>query len=163
MFLVFTSCNEEKLDYYNPSVDLFVKQLKAGTYNTRNDVGIVDIPLFSAQHIPELLEYVEDMTEIPSFPLPTISSQVGGRARLGECMLWVIESIRLGYPASLGCKLVKREADNYEGIYFLTNEEVLEVVKSYRHWWDTTRSLPPYLSVHPFGIDPLWDSPYRWW
>lgn len=31
--LALTGCSKETLDYNNPDVDLFVKQLKAGTYN----------------------------------------------------------------------------------------------------------------------------------
>lgn len=34
-----TGCSEETLDYNNPNVELFVKQLKAGTYNTKNEKG----------------------------------------------------------------------------------------------------------------------------
>ena len=49
-----------------------------------------------------------------------------GKIRLGECMLWVIESIRQGTPPSLGCKMVLANAENYEAIYFLTDEEVLD-------------------------------------
>lgn len=35
MALMLTGCGKETLDYNNPDVDLFVKQLKSGTYNTK--------------------------------------------------------------------------------------------------------------------------------
>lgn len=157
------SCSEETLDYNNPNVKLFVKQLKAGRYNTTNDNGVVDIPKFTQKHIPELLKYAEDMTEISSFPLPSMPSHYGGRARLGECMLWVIEGIRLGYPPSQGCKLLHKDADAYEGIYFLTNEQVLEVAVLYRKWWEKVENPNPIWSIDLLAYDPLRSSDYRWW
>lgn len=157
------SCSEDELDYHNPDVRVFIKQLKSGTYNTKNANGIVEVPLFTSKHIPQLLRYTEDMTEIPSFPLPSISSQFGGKARLGECVLWIIEAIRLGYYPSLGCKLLHRDAESYEGIYFLTNEEVLDAAARYRRWWETVENSETRLFVDPWMIDPLADSNYRWW
>lgn len=159
----FAGCSEEQVDLYDPDVKLFVKQLKSGTYNTKNMAGIVQVPEFSPKHIPQLLSYMDDMTEIPSFPLPTISSQYGGRARLGECMLWIVEAIRLGYPPSLGCKLVYKDAEDYEGIYFLTNSEVQEVVSLYRDWWEKVEKANPIEAMYLWEIEPLAHSNYRWW
>ena len=68
MALMLTGCGKETLDYNNPDVDLFVKQLKSGTYNTKNEKGIVEVPHFTEEDIPELLNYAEDLTIIPSFP-----------------------------------------------------------------------------------------------
>lgn len=157
-----TGCSEETLDYHDPDVRLFVKQLKAGTYNTKNANGIVEVPLFTSKHIPQLLRYAEDLTEIPSFPLQSISSHFGGKARLGECILWTIEGIRLGYHPSLGCKPVYRNAEGYEGIYFLTNEELLEAAALYRAWWERVENPSTHLA-NPWGVDPLAGSKYRWW
>lgn len=158
-----TACQEDTMDYYNPEVRLFVRQLKAGSYATTNDMGVIEVPKFTQRHIPELLKFVEDTSEIPSFPLPSMFSQFGGKPRLGECILWVIESIRLGHEPSMGCKLVTRDADNYDGIYFLTNEEVLEVATLYRRWWDQVKNPNPVWSVELWTIDPLQGSNYRWW
>lgn len=156
-------CNNGELIYDDPDVKLFVKQLKAGTYQTKSPQGYVEVPLFTEEHIPELLNYVEDLTIIPSFPMPPISSYFGEKIRLGESLLWIIESIRLGHPASLGCKMVYANADNYEGIYFLSDEEVLEVAQLYKNWWEF-RSFPKTRwSVDPCYDDPLCRSGYRWW
>lgn len=160
---VATGCSDEVMDYHNPDVKVFVKQLKSGTYNTKNANGIVEVPLFTSKHIPQLLRYTEDMTEIPSFPLSSISSHFGGKARLGECMLWIIEGIRLGYSPSLGCKLLHRNADGYEGIYFLTNEEVLKAAVLYRLWWETVESPDQHSFINLWIVDPLATSDYRWW
>lgn len=158
-----TACNEDAVDYYKPEVRLFVRQLKAGNYNTTNEMGVIEVPQFTQRHIPELLKFVEDTSEIPSFPLPAMFSQFGGKPRLGECVLWIIESIRLGHEPSMGCKLVTKDADNYDGIYFLTNEEVLEVAALYRRWWELVKNPNPVWSVDLWMIDPLQDSNYRWW
>ncbi|KAA6312761.1 hypothetical protein EZS27_036362 [termite gut metagenome] len=71
------SCNEERLDYYNPDVKLFIRQLKAGTYHTKSPLGVVEVPLFNEEDVPELLQYSDDLTKIRSFPLPFVSSGEG--------------------------------------------------------------------------------------
>ncbi|MDL2212420.1 DUF4943 domain-containing protein [Bacteroides sp. OttesenSCG-928-E20] len=156
-------CSMEALDFYDPDVRLFMKQLKAGTYNTKNDQGTVVIPMFTYKHVDELLYYADDMTEIPSFPLHTISSYYGGKPRLGECVLWIVESIRIGQPPSMGCKLVTKDALNYEGIYFLTNEQVLEAVSLYRQWWKMIDTQDSNSLLRYWPYDPLAESDYRWW
>src|SRR3712207_2632484 len=112
------SCSEEALDYNHPNVDLFVKQLKTGKYSTQSPDGLSSMPRFTSQDIEGLLKYVEDLTVIPSFPLAPVSYSAGGKLRLGECILWTVETIRLGNNASMGCKMVHTDAENYEGIYF---------------------------------------------
>lgn len=37
MVVSFAGCTSEEMDYENPNVSLFVKQLKAGTYNMKNE------------------------------------------------------------------------------------------------------------------------------
>lgn len=82
-------CGKETLDYNNPDVDLFVKQLKSGTYNTKNEKGIVEVPHFTEEDIPELLAYAEDLSVIPAFP--SVYNSNSGKIRLGECILWTVE------------------------------------------------------------------------
>ena len=60
----------------------------------KNEKGVVEVPHFTEEDIPELLKYAEDLTIIPSFP--SVYNTNNGKIRLGECMLWVIESIRQG-------------------------------------------------------------------
>ncbi|NDV59805.1 DUF4943 family protein [Bacteroides sp. 519] len=163
LLFIVASCTEEAVDYYNPDVKLFVKHLKAGTYNTKNEKGAVVVPMFSYKHIAELLRYADDMTEIPSFPLPTLSSHYGGKPRLGECILWIIESIRIGQPASMGCKIVHKDAMNYEGIYFLTSEQVVEAALLYREWWRKIDTQDSNSLLRYWPLDPLAESDYRWW
>lgn len=159
--VVYTGCSDDILDYNDPNVDLFVRQLKAGKYNTKNDKGVVEVPLFTEEDIPALLKYAEDMTLISSFP--TIYTGNNGKIRLGECMLWVIESIRLGFPPSMGCQMVHANAENYEAKFFLTDEEVLDAATCYRRWWENKQYPRTVWTIDPCYDEPLCGTGYRWW
>ena len=125
----FVSCSEEALDYNHPDVDLFVHQLKEGNLPVPTVDGASQMPKFTTKDIAALLDYADDLSVIPSFSLAPISYSAGGKLRLGECLLWTVETIRLGHNASMGCKMVHIGAENYEGIYFLSDEEVLDAIK----------------------------------
>ena len=101
-----TSCSEEELDYNHPDVEVFVKQLKHGDFKVQSADGESPMPKFEVEDIGRLLEYADDLSVIPSFPLAPVSYSAGGKLRLGECLLWTIETIRLGHIASMGCKMV---------------------------------------------------------
>lgn len=161
MIVAITGCSEEKLDYYNPDVALFVKQLKAGNYNTKNEKGMIEVPHFAEKDIPALLKYSEDLDIIPSFP--SAYNGNSGKIRLGECILWTVEGIRLGFPASLGCKMVQANAQNYEAVYFLSNEEVLDAAARYRRWWESRQYPRTAWTIDPCYDEPLCGSGYRWW
>ena len=113
------------------------------------------------EDIPELLNYAEDLTIIPSFP--SVYNMNNGKIRLGECMLWVIESIRQGTPPSLGCKMVLANAENYEALYFLTDEEVLDAAACYRRWWEERQYPKTRWTIDPCYDEPLCGTGYRWW
>lgn len=159
--LAYMGCSNEELDYNNPNVTLFVKKIKSGTYNIKNERGVVEVPHFTEKDIPELLKYAEDLTVIPSFP--SVYNTNSGKIRLGECMLWVIEEIRQGTDPSLGCKMVLANAENYEPAYFLTDEEVLDAVACYRRWWEGRKFPKTVWSIDPCYDNPLCGSGYRWW
>ncbi|MCD8165922.1 MAG: DUF4943 domain-containing protein [Bacteroides sp.] len=139
VLLLITACNREELNYHNPDVKLFIKQLKAGTYKTEGPNGYVSVPDFEVAHIEELLKYADDMTIVSKFPAPPVSRYSLTDYTLGEGILWTVETIRLGRWASLGCKLVRREATSYDRIFFLNEEELTEVVQIYRNWWENYR------------------------
>ncbi|MDR0891421.1 MAG: DUF4943 domain-containing protein [Mediterranea sp.] len=154
-------CSSEELDYNNPSVSLFVKQLKAGDYRTTNDKGVVAIPHFTQKDIPALLKNARDLTIIPSFP--SVYNMNNGKIRLGECMLWIIEKIRRGTAPSIGCKMVLANAENYEPLYFLTDEEALDAASCYQRWWDERQYPRTRWTIDPCYDDPLCGTGYRWW
>ena len=77
--------------------------------------------------------------------------------------MWVIESIRLGIPASMGCNMVEANAENYEAIYFLSDEEVLDAAARYRRWWENRHYPRTAWTIDPCYDEPLCGSGYRWW
>lgn len=158
------SCkNSEVIDFDHPDVNLFVKQLKAGNYNTKSPEGFVEVPNFNKEHIPALLEYATDMSPIFMFPLPPISSHVVSDIKLGECMIWIVETIRIGDYASLGCRMVRANAENYEAQYFLSDQEILDAVAHYKAWWESNSLPKTRWSIDPCFDDPLCGTNYRWW
>ena len=159
----FVSCSEEALDYNHPDVDLFVHQLKEGNLPVPTVDGASQMPKFTTKDIAALLDYADDLSVIPSFSLAPISYSAGGKLRLGECLLWTVETIRLGHNASMGCKMVHIGAENYVGIYFLSDEEVLDAVARYRHWWENRQYPRTVWTVDPCWNEPLCGSDYMWW
>ena len=129
----FVSCTEETLDYNNPDVDLFVKQLKAGKYSVESPEGLNTIPRFTVDDIGDLLKYAE------------------------------VETIHLGQNASMGCKMVHVDAENYEGIYFLSDDEVLDASARYRRWWENRKYPRTMWTIDPCYDEPLCGSGYMWW
>jgi hypothetical protein len=161
LMALLSSCSNTKIDYNNPDVETFVKQLKRGEYDTKDEHGIVTVPRFKEKDIPALLSHADDLTLIPNFP--TMYNSTSGKIRLGECLLWIVETIRLGSPASMGCNMVEANADNYEAIYFLTDAQVVDAVERYRYWWEN-RQLPRTIwTIDPCYDEPLCGSGYRWW
>lgn len=163
LFLPLVSCTEDTLDYEHPDVELFVKQLKNGELAAQGLDGATPMPKFTIRDIGELLEYADDLSVIPAFPLAPVSYSAGGKLRLGECLLWIVETIRLGHNASMGCKMVHVDAENYEGIYFLSDEEVQDAVARYRHWWENRKYPRTVWTIDPCWNEPLCGSGYMWW
>ena len=132
-------------------------------YRLRYVEGLNTIPRFTVDDIGDLLKYAEDLTVIPSFPLAPVSYSAGGKLRLGECILWTVETIRLGQNASMGCKMVRADAENYEGIYFLSDEDVLDAAARYRRWWESRKYPRTMWTIDPSYDEPLCGSGYMWW
>jgi hypothetical protein len=90
--LILISCQKSHWD--NPTVDQFVTMIKKGNYNSPY------LPNFQPKDIERLLHYANDFQKINSFPINTISSYMPTEYRLGECLLWTVESVRLNYDQS---------------------------------------------------------------
>lgn len=163
VLLITAGCSDSRFDYENPEVKVFVNQLRLGTFKVKTVDGKPVMPNFKIDDIGELLKYSEDLSSIPQFPLAPISYKGGGNLRLGECLLWVVESIRIEHNASLGCKMVHRTADNYEGIFFLNDQEVLDAARHYKTWWKEYKELPMEDVLFFVLESPLDDTPYMWW
>lgn len=87
--LVLLSCQKDHLN--DPTVKQFVTMLKAGNYDSSF------LPDFRPDDIERLLYYANDFQKIENFPVNPISSFMPPEFRLGECLMWTIESIRLHY------------------------------------------------------------------
>ncbi|GAE83665.1 hypothetical protein JCM10512_1956 [Bacteroides reticulotermitis JCM 10512] len=59
--------------------------------------------------------------------------------------------------------MVKANAENYEAIYFLTDEEVLDAATCYRRWWEGRKYPKTYWTIDPCYDEPLCGTGYRWW
>jgi len=146
-------------DFLNePDVKTFVRQIKDGSYDIRNKNGELELPNFTHYHISELLEFVEDMSEISIYPL-SAAGTMPKHPRLGVCLLWTVEGIRVGkkFP-TFNCLLtIKTE----EGVREATDDEAKEVANLYRLWW---KPLLPYrLGQDKYLINPLEETPYHWY
>jgi hypothetical protein len=96
-------CEKDKFDIDNPDVEIFVKQLKNGTYDcyekgeTGENLWLL-MPKFTRSHIPSLIAFAKDTTHITNYPINPISSRrpfPQGREYfiLSECLLWTVEGM----------------------------------------------------------------------
>ena len=131
LLLILVACQEEEFNPNAPSVDQFVKSLRSGEYS---------------QNQP-----------IPNFQ--PVSSFLPQKLRLGECLLWTIESIRVShgqeltsierYP-SLNPILINSPTQRNEG-QSATDEEVLEAVQAYSDWWNDPASFEQKRTINPLA------------
>jgi len=164
---IIIGCEKGKFDIDNPKVEIFVKQLKNGTYDCyekgENGENLwLLMPKFTPNHISSLIEFANDTTHISDFPINPISSRrpyPEGREYfiLGECLLWTVEGIRNGYGyGSLDPFLINTalaESVRYRG---LNGDEILIVRDIYKGWWDN------YKDNNRMDKYPLEDTSYRW-
>jgi hypothetical protein len=87
--LILISCEKDHIS--SPTVDQFVSMIKKGNYNSPY------LPNFQPEDIERLLYYSNDFQIIEEFPINSISSYMPTEFRLGECLLWTVESVRLNY------------------------------------------------------------------
>lgn len=167
-------------DVNNPDVALFVSQLKAGTYNSykKDEFGQnlwLEMPKFTAAHIPALLEFAKDTASIYQFPLNPISSRTPYPSDrnyfiLGEGLLWIVEGIRVGATtastamglpefkfASLDPYLIKGSPFTLEVKKGLTKSEILQVRELYYNWWYGS-----YIPEWWLRTPPLEGTDYSW-
>jgi hypothetical protein len=158
-------CQKDNFNPKNPDVELFVYQLKNGTYNCyeKGEKGEnlwLIMPEFKEKHIPELLELAKDTSHILNFPVNPMSSRTPvpyGRNYfiLGECLLWIVEGIRNDktFP-SLDPYMVRISPEfNASG---LSGAEILSVWQLYHNWWNTNKK------GNWQKINPLEGNSYKW-
>jgi hypothetical protein len=163
ILFVLASCHKEDRSFYDyPEVDDYIQMLKEGTYSVTDENGYRAVPNFRKEQISELLEYVDDLTIMPErYPIKPIAS-ANGSIRLGEGLLWTIEGIARNekYPTNSGNLVKEAMIDGEKAYISVTDEEVLEVAKLYKLWWNGQY---PFNKVHDKNsVHPLEDTPYLW-
>jgi hypothetical protein len=155
-------CKEE-FDLNDPDVDLFVDLVIRGEYKSRY------LPSFTPGDISELLRFSDNFIEIKTFPVSPISSYWPPKFRLGECLLWTIESIRLSYDISNKIKkfpslvptLVRTDISSNDPVErMLDNAKLFDVYNLYKKWWEDNK----HRNFEEFrDINPLRESNYEWY
>jgi uncharacterized protein (TIGR02145 family) len=151
---------DETSYWSNPNVNQYVKMLKDGTYNT------LYIPHFLPKDIDSLLLYSNDFQIIKRYPLNPFSSYTLSKARLGECLMWTVESIRLNYDKTM-------EIDKFPSLapqlYFncgtlckqvASLDDLNRAYNLYKTWWSDNKAKD--FSEFRY-INPLEDDVLRWW
>ena len=160
-FISLLSCNkEETVDYNTITVDKYIELLKAGKYQ------FSELPAFTSNDIPALLQYRNDTTIITDFPHNMISSLWGPDCKLGVYVLWTIESVR---AVAINSKYLIGRFPSQNPILALRSTGELQVdndetahkiaAKAYNDWWENNKTKP----FDEFkNIDPLGETDYRW-
>jgi hypothetical protein len=152
-------CDKDSEELKNIDVEKYVEQLKKGGYES------FDLPAFTYNDIPALLEYRNETQTITDFPHNGISSLWMPECSLGMYVLWTIESIRavaidseylIGRFPSQNPIVQQRE----EPFDLESGNEIQEMVsKAYYDWWEDNK----HKNFDNFkNIDPLSDLEYRW-
>lgn len=142
-------------------VDKFVQELKQNEYTD------AFLPQFVPEEIPYLLEYADDFREIDRFPVNLYSSFYPQSFRLGECLLWTIESIRIShgnsdkfssFPSLVPIAIEVSTRNEYASME-VSEDELYEIFQLYLNWWNDNKERP----FEDFrGIDPLDGYNYDW-
>jgi hypothetical protein len=157
LIFIFPGC--EKDHWTNPDVDQFVSMLKKGTYND------MFIPNYQPADIERLLHFANDFQTIKSFPVNPISSFMPTELRLGECLMWTIESIRLKYDKTNGFErfpslvpqLIIPGGTMEPGV--ATSDDLARAYNLYSKWWYENKSK----AFDDFrNINPLEDAVLMW-
>jgi hypothetical protein len=165
--ILITGCSKDKFNIDKPDVNLFVKQLKNGTYSCweKGEKGEnlwLQMPAFNPGHISALLDLAKDTSHINEFPVNPMSSRrpfPGGREYfiLGECLLWIVEGIRNGGGyGSLDPFLIDTALDDIERYKGISCKEILVIRVTYKKWW------ADYKDDEWQFKNPLEGTSYRW-
>ncbi|XOV93291.1 MAG: DUF4943 family protein [Bacteroidota bacterium] len=162
LLFILSGCNKDQ-EEIETTVDLdvttYVELLKAGSYDS------LELPGFTYQHIPALLEYRDEKELIRNFPVNGISSLLQYECRLGMYVLWTIESIRavaIDSKFLIGRFPSQNPIVEKIGVPFemTGGDEAHEIVsEAYYNWWvnNGDKNFSEFK-----GIDPLTESGYQW-
>jgi len=155
-----TSSCDENISTKSESVENYIRLLKSNQYRSDN------LPLFTYQDIPFLLEYRNETQLITNYPRNMISSYYQPECALGMYVLWTIESIR---AISINSTSLMQRFPSQNPILALKNSTELKLVsdntshsivaKAYSDWWTSNKNI----DFNTFkNIDPLEKTDYKW-
>lgn len=162
MLISFIQCREEYTFEAANDAEAFMHHLKEG-----KEINYMEIPPFTAEVIPTLLQYSTDTQVIQNFPRNPISSAYFPDCTVGQIALWTIESIRLYSQASTDIPIGRfpslnpslRDIDQ-ENFTPEERERIqLEAAKAYQEWWQQENhiSIPDLMLINP-----LQETKYVW-
>ena len=155
------SCNKDDVgDINNIEVDKYIEMLKAGEYE------FWELPPFTAEDIPALLQYRNETQMITRFPRNLLSSYGMPECKLGMYVLWTIESIR---AVAIKSKYLTGRFPSQNPVLFIRTSDGLQMdntdeshavaAKVYFDW----RNENKHKDFEEFkNIDPLAETDYRW-
>ncbi len=162
LFFCLSGCNKEEVELESTvalDVATYIDLLKAGDYDS------MELPEFTYEHIPALLEYRDETQLIQNFPVNGISSLLQFDCRLGMYVLWTIESIRavaIDSKNLVGRFPSQNPIVQKVGVPFemAGGDEAHETVSmAYYDWWQNNsgKSFSEFKET-----DPLVDTGYEW-
>ncbi len=151
--------NDDK-EITNLDVETYIELLKSNQYDSLN------LPSFTYNDIPALLQYRNENQIISNFPHNPISSLWGPECKLGMYVLWTIESIR---AVSINSEYLIMRFPSQNPILALRNSVELELISddashtiaanAYYDWWENNKNK----DFDDFkNVDPLENTDYRW-
>ncbi len=142
----------------NEEVKTYIDKLISGDYIAYN------VPVFTPDDIPALLDYRDAVTIITNFPRNPVSSYFQQECRLGVYVLWTVESIRkveigsyelIGRFPSQNSVLALRETHQFMPV--TDDKSHRDVSKAYYEWWYSN-----FVLKDKIRKDPLTGTKYLW-
>jgi hypothetical protein len=160
MFLFSCNKKDDVGDINNIEVEKYIELLKAGEYE------FWELPPFTAEDIPALLQYRNETQMITRFPRNLLSSYGMPECKLGMYVLWTVESIR---AVAIKSKYLTGRFPTQNPVLFIRTSDGLQMdntdeshtvaAKAYFDWWEENK----HKDFDVFkNIDPLAETDYRW-
>ena len=161
LFIGLLSCNKKDNEVIiNLNVETYIELLKSNQYDS------INLPNFTYQDIPALLQFRNETQIITNFPHNPISSLYLPECELGMYVLWTIESIRavsvnskyliMRFPSQNPLLQLKSSGELY-----LVSDSVSHTMaaQAYYSWWENNKDK----DFNEFNIiDPLELTAYKW-
>jgi hypothetical protein len=161
LLMGFIRCDKkDNNEINNLDVETYIELLKSNQFDSLN------LPAFTYNDIPALLQYRNESQIITNFPHNPISSLYRSECKLGMYVLWTIESVRAVSVKSE--HMVMRFPSQNPILAFSDSVELTLVsdhlshsiaAQAYFVWWENNKNN----DFDDFkNIDPLEDTDYRW-